>query len=162
AGESRAGSLRRLDLGFNKIGPRGAKALARSPLGETLTRLDLSGNPIGNSGLKALAASPRLGGLRRLGLYQCDVTRQGAKALLSPPPVDGCALLRLEGNASGRRAGGARGPRRGARLEQGERLTADEVVRRVKAQPPRCLRGVLARTDTELLRRFPRDRLDHE
>jgi uncharacterized protein (TIGR02996 family) len=155
-------SLRRLGLSYNKIGPDGAKALAGSPLCRSLTRLDLSGNPLGDRGLKKLLRSPHLGSLRRLELWQCGVTRDGAKALLASPHLDQLSCLQLGENAIGARWFAALQGRLGERVyHKGlENLDGPEIIRRVKAEPPRCLRGLGARTDTELLRRFPRQRLD--
>lgn len=157
------GALRHLDLSFNKIGLPGARSLARSPLGAALTRLNLSGNPLGNQGLKAIAKSAHLGNLRRLEVYKCAITSTGAKSLLASPYLDQLSYLRLENNAIGRKAFDELRLRLGERLDHehwDDGLDPVEVVRRVKAMPPRCLRGFVARTETDLLRRFPRDRLD--
>jgi uncharacterized protein (TIGR02996 family) len=152
-------SLGRLGLSFNSIGPDGAKALADSPLCDSLTRLDLSGNPLGDRGVKAVLSSARLGNLRRLALFKCGVTRYGAKALLSWPQLGRLTYLRLEQNPIGRKAFDDLRARVGEHLHQedfDDGLDGAEVIRRVKAEPPRCLRGLGARPDTELLRRFPR------
>jgi uncharacterized protein (TIGR02996 family) len=159
-----APSLRRLDLSFNDIGPDGAKALANSSLCGSLTRLVLDGNPIGDRGVGSLARSLRLGDVRRLGLYGCRITRQGTRAMLSSPHLGRLTCLRLEGNRIGRKAFDALHSRLGERLFHehfNDGLDGPEIIRRVKAEPPRCLRGLGARPDTELIRRFPRGtRLD--
>jgi uncharacterized protein (TIGR02996 family) len=155
---SAGGALRNLDLPFNKIGEGGAAALVNAPLAAGLTRLNLSGNPIG-AGLNAVATSPRLGNLRRLDVAQCGITRPGALALLRSPHLDRLVSLRLDENPIGPKAFKDLKARLGDRLfhEWYTRLTPAEIVRRVKEQPPRCLRGLGARPDTALIRRFPRD-----
>jgi uncharacterized protein (TIGR02996 family) len=156
-------SLRRLDLSFNRVGPTGARTLADSLLGESLTRLVLSGNPISDRGVKAVATSTHLGNLRRLDLYKCDVTRHGVKALLSSPHLDRLTCLRLEENQVGRPAFNDLHARLGERLYHehfNDGLDAAEVVRRVQAEPPRCVRGLGARPDSDLVHRFMRQRVD--
>jgi uncharacterized protein (TIGR02996 family) len=162
ARDGQAPSLRRLDLSFNEIGPDAARALARSALCDGLTRLDLSGTSLGDRGVKAVVTSPRLGNLHRLDLSDCGVTWRGVKALLSSPHLDRLACLSLEGTRIGRKAFDALHARLGERLYHehfDDGLDGPEVIRRVQAAPPRCLRGLGARPDTELLRRFPRQRL---
>jgi hypothetical protein len=154
-------SLRRLNVSFNRIGPEGAKALAGSPLADSLTKLILSGNPIGDRGVKAVANSPRLGNLRLLDLYSCNVTRHGAKALLLSPHLDRLTSLQLEENPIGRKAFDDLHTRLGQRLYHehfNDDLDGPEIMCRVKAEPPCCVRGLGARPDTELLRRFPCER----
>jgi uncharacterized protein (TIGR02996 family) len=155
-------SLRRLDLGYNGIGPAGAKALADAPLGAALTRLELSSNPLGDPGVKALAKSPHLTNLHRLDLSGCGISRQGVKALLASPHLDRLTCLQLERNPIGRKAFDDLHTRLGERLYHehfDDGLNTPEIIRRVRAEQPRCLRGLGARPDTELLRRFPRKRL---
>jgi hypothetical protein len=156
--------LHRLYLSFNKIGPTGAKALARSPLTGALTRLVLSGNPLGDRGVKEIVSSPYLGTVRRLELYKCDITWRGAKSLLSWPGLDRLSCLVLDQNPLNLKALDGLHDRLGERFYHAdfERVALDtpEVIRRVRAEPPRCLRGLGPRPDTDLIRRFPRDRLD--
>jgi Leucine Rich repeat len=161
------GSLRNLDLDFNQFGPAGAKALVESPLCDSLSSLSLSYNPIKDGGAKALASSQHLGVLRRLELTRCGITREGAKSLLASPLMGQLDRLVFYKNDIGPKASAALRTRLGEGLffdgsGTAEHLTPEEVVRLVKTQPPRCLRGFVARTDTELLRRFPRDRLDQD
>jgi uncharacterized protein (TIGR02996 family) len=157
---AQAPSLRRLELGSNKIGPDGAQALAGSPLCDSLTRLALPSNPIGDRGAEAVASSPRLGNLRWLQLNTCGITPAGAKALLASPYLDRLICLRLDKNPIGRAAFDNLHARLGERLfYSDDRLGGPEIIRRMQAEPPRCLRGLGARADTELLRRFPRNRL---
>jgi uncharacterized protein (TIGR02996 family) len=153
-----AGSLRRLNLAGNKIGPAGAKALAGSPLCRTLTRLEIQGNKIGDTGVRALA---RLGTLRWLNVSRGNIGPQGAKVLRASPLLDRLSFLGLEKNEIGIRAFEGLRERIGPRIDHDlldVGLDSDEIIRRVRAEPPRCLRGLGARTDTELLRRFPRQR----
>ncbi len=154
-----APSLRHLDLSFNRVGPAGAKALAASRVCDALTRLNLSGNPVGDAGAREVARSPRLSQLRVLDLYQCDLTWRGAKALLAAPYLDRLTYLVLTENQIGRKAFNELHANLGERLYHqhfNDGLDGPEVIRRVKAEPPRCLRGLGARTDTDLIRRFPR------
>ncbi len=138
-------------------------ALAKSPLCDALIRLDLSRNSIGDRGVKEVANSPRLGNLRRLDLVHCGVTRHGAKALLSSPHLDRLTCLRLDENRIGRKALDTLRARLGERLFHehfDDGLDGPEIIRRVVAEPPRCVRGLGPRPDTELIQRFPRNRLD--
>jgi uncharacterized protein (TIGR02996 family) len=156
-------SLHRLDISFNRIGPEGIKALVNSSLADSLTRLILSGNSIGDHGVKAVAKSAHLGNLRRLDLYKCGVTRHGAKALVLSPHLDRLTCLRLEENQIGRKAFDDLRARLGERLYHehfNDGLDGPEITRRVKAEPPACVRGLGARPDTELIRRFLADYSD--
>lgn len=65
-----APALRSLDLGYNNIGPRGAKALAKWQVLSRVWRLELHDNYIGDDGLIALAKSPYFGRLVELDLEQ--------------------------------------------------------------------------------------------
>jgi uncharacterized protein (TIGR02996 family) len=172
---AQAPSLRRLELGNigqqdwnamgnNKIGPDGAQALAGSSLCDSLTRLGLCVNPIGDRGAQAVANSPRLGNLRRLDLWTCGITPTGADALLASPHLDRLTCLHLELNQIGRKAFDDLHARLGERLFHhfGYGPGGPEIIRRVKAEPPRCLRGLGPRADTELIRRFPHNLLPRE
>ena len=157
-----AGRLRELDLSCNQIGEAGARALAGAPLCRSLARLDLASNCFGDRGAAALAKSANLGSLRHLDVGSSDVTWRGARALLGSPLADQLSLLGLGGNEIGTKAFGALRARMGERLEHDDydevKLTGPEIICRVKAQPPRCVRGLNATPDTPLLRRFPRQR----
>jgi uncharacterized protein (TIGR02996 family) len=155
-----AGSLRHLSLQNNRIGPNGARALAASPLCRALTRLDLSGNAIGDAGLRALT---HLDHLRWLDVGRGTIGRQGVKSLLASPLLERLSYLGVEKNEIGLRAFENLRARLGDRLEHellDAGLDSDEIIRRVRAEPPRCLRGLGAKTDTELIRRFPRQRIE--
>jgi hypothetical protein len=159
----RPAALRRLDLPLNGIGPEGARALADGPLCSSLTRLKLSGNPVGDSGVESLTRSSQLGSLRRLELWNCGITSQGAKALLAWPHLDHLSCLVLGQNQITRKTLDQLHTRIEERLYYellGSPVDAREIILRVKAQPPHCLRGLGAQTDTELLRRLPRERVD--
>src|SRR5262249_44303975 len=69
-------NLRRLSLSRNGVTDPGLRALARSPLAETLTHLDLSENErLTASGIRALVNSrlwPRLEGLNLANLHLAD------------------------------------------------------------------------------------------
>lgn len=76
-----------LDLGWNNIGPQGAKALAQflqSPKSAALSSLQLECNCLGDEGAASLGTS--LGALRRLGLASNTLGPAGALALLSERP----------------------------------------------------------------------------
>ncbi len=98
-----APALRSLQLAYNSIGPRGAAALASSPVLARVWHLELHDNAIGDDGLIALAASPHLGRLLELDLEQdCWNSRaftfkdRAAGALAAAP-----ALARLDALFSG-------------------------------------------------------------
>jgi uncharacterized protein (TIGR02996 family) len=157
------GKLARLGLSSNKVGEGGAKVLAQSPLCASLARLDLSSNPLGDRGAAALAKSPRLGNLRHLDVGRCGVGWRGARSLLRSPLPAQLSHLGLGGNAIGMKAFEALRGALGERLEHDDyderELDGPQIIRRVKAEPPRCVRGLGAKADTELIRRFPRERL---
>jgi len=99
-----------------------------------------------------------------LELYKCDVTWQGAKALLSSSHLDRFTYLVLAENQIGRKAFDGLHTRVGDCLYHehfNDGLDGPEVIRRVKAEPPRCLRGLGARPDTALIHRFPRGQRLH-
>jgi hypothetical protein len=62
------GSLRRLGLTSNRLGPVGAAVLARCRGLARFTALDLDFARLGNDGAAVLAGSSHLAGLRRLDL----------------------------------------------------------------------------------------------
>jgi uncharacterized protein (TIGR02996 family) len=158
----RPGPLRRLDLSRNGIDRNGLRPLFDSPLCDSLTRLVLSGNAITDSDVTALAASAHLGNLHHLDLSDCKrVTSRGLAALLASPIPDRLSYLGLEGVPVGKTLGEL-GARLGERFDYGTtnyRLDPAETARRVKEQPPRCVRGLGPTPETELIRRFPRDRI---
>jgi hypothetical protein len=61
-----------LNIGKNKIGDEGAKALAQSPHLSNLVALQLWGNRIGPAGIQALTSSPYLPRGSVLGLGDQD------------------------------------------------------------------------------------------
>lgn len=155
------GALRHLSLRHSRIGPDGATALAGSPLCTSLTRLHLSGNPIADRGAKALA-SANWPALRSLELYGCQFAWRGAKSLLAAPWLGQLSHLGVTSCDIGRKAFGALRERLGERLHHtwaDHGLSPTGLIRLVKAEPPRCLRGLGAKPDTDIIRRFPRDRL---
>lgn len=84
------GSLRRLELSQNTIGPTGAQAIAAAPL-PALEYLALERTYIGDAGLLALLDAPSLPALRELRLANTNLSRTGYAALLrsrcGPPPL---------------------------------------------------------------------------
>jgi uncharacterized protein (TIGR02996 family) len=92
--------LRSLSLGGNNLGPAAAVDLANPPSGGGQLRvLDLRENRIGDRGAKALAASPHLARLIQLDLAEAHVGDAGAKALADSPHLSGLLDLNLFGNA---------------------------------------------------------------
>lgn len=75
------GRWRGLELGGNRLGDRGAEALARCPAAAGLRELGLGRNAIRDAGARALAESPHLGGLRALDLRGNPIGPDGAEAL---------------------------------------------------------------------------------
>ena len=97
-----SGSLAHLDLGGNKIGDEGAKAIAAGVAASgSLTHLELQGNEIGNEGAKALAAGVAASGsLTRLWLSSNEIGDEGAKALAAAVAVSGSLTeIQLDGEA---------------------------------------------------------------
>jgi uncharacterized protein (TIGR02996 family) len=76
-----------LDLSWNRVGVRGAKALADSPYLSGLRTLDLSHCQIGDEGCEAIAQG-RLSGLKELRLEQSRITARGALALAALPGLE--------------------------------------------------------------------------
>jgi uncharacterized protein (TIGR02996 family) len=79
--EARLDSLVSLHLQSNRIGPDGARALASSSHLQRLELLDLRDNPIGPAGAEALARSPVVSRLTSLYLHRGDIGTDGARAL---------------------------------------------------------------------------------
>lgn len=65
------------------IGDAGARALAQSPLFDTLTHLDLSWTRIGDAGALALTRAPFFSRLAELRLIKCPLSPAGIEALRS-------------------------------------------------------------------------------
>ena len=76
---ARLSSLRVLSVAYNRIGPRGARALAAAPWLSQLDRLALRGNPILDEGVIAIA--PRIAGVRELDLHDTAIEDAAAIAL---------------------------------------------------------------------------------
>jgi uncharacterized protein (TIGR02996 family) len=99
--------LRWLDLSGNGVGDAGAVALARSPWLTRLTALHLSGNQIGPGGARGLAASTTLASLTTLDLSYNHLGNRGATALAGSLHLNALESLFLSGNdirSSGARA----------------------------------------------------------
>lgn len=89
--------LRCLSLGGNYLPPAVAAVLAGSPV-TNLTVLDLRENRLGDRGAAALANSPHLGKLAHLDLSQNIIEDDGADALAESPHLGGLIWLDLYGN----------------------------------------------------------------
>ncbi len=70
-----------LDLAYNKLSLRAARAIAQAPALSSLRELSLYGNHIGDDGAAALAQSPHLRQLDTLRLELNEITRTGGQAL---------------------------------------------------------------------------------
>ena len=101
ASSTRAGRVARLDMGYARIGPQGAAALAAARGFGPLTWLDLSGNPLGDAGVAALAGWPLLSGVTYLDLSQCRIGDDGARALARSPHLRSVRTLALQGGPMG-------------------------------------------------------------
>jgi uncharacterized protein (TIGR02996 family) len=99
--------LRSLGLGSNQIGAEGARALAGLPLLEHLRELDLGVNQLGDAGARVLAEAPRAASLRVLDLYHNNITAAGAAALADSPHLARLRVLGLIGNRIGNHGGRA-------------------------------------------------------
>jgi uncharacterized protein (TIGR02996 family) len=99
-------TLRALALNFSYVTANCAEALAQAPLGE-LRSLKLFGNRVGDRGAEALARSAALGGLLELDLSDSRVGDAGALALAESPHLGGLLFLNLLGDPLGPRAAGA-------------------------------------------------------
>ncbi|PCC75030.1 repeat-companion domain-containing protein [Nannocystis exedens] len=95
--------LRRLRLTYNRIGPRGAIALASSPRLGALEALDLAYDPIGDDGVCALVGSETLTALRGLQLYAVGLSFAGVSRLAAEPLLARIEDLNLGGNELGDR-----------------------------------------------------------
>lgn len=91
--------LRALGLADNRIGSTGAEHLAASALAARLQSLDLASNGIGSRGAEALAASELRAA--ELDLSGNDVQAAGAKALAGSPVAAALQVLRLQDNRLG-------------------------------------------------------------
>ena len=76
--------VEQLELGGNKLGKKGAAALAVAPL-ESVAALTLSSNNIGDAGLQALARAPWLGQLQSLVLRKNKLGPDAITALAQAP-----------------------------------------------------------------------------
>jgi len=89
--------LRRLSVGWNRLGHRGVSAIASSPLGRGLVLLDLDHVQTGEKGCAALAEAELQ--LERLSLRQSKVDDAGARRLLrSPSLTTRLRVLDVSGN----------------------------------------------------------------
>jgi hypothetical protein len=79
-----------LNLYPNKIGPEGARTLARSPHLATLSTLKLPGNQFGDEGARELAESPYLTALSSLCLFSNQIEDRAVRKALRDrwPEVD--------------------------------------------------------------------------
>jgi uncharacterized protein (TIGR02996 family) len=107
-------TLRALALNFSYVTASCAEALAEAPLGE-LRALKLSGNRVGDRGAEAVARSAALGGLLELDLSDSRVGDAGARLLAESPHLGGLLFLNLLGDPIGPRAAGALRARFGER-----------------------------------------------
>jgi len=68
--DERLSSLKRLNLGGNRIGDEGAKLLAESPIFSKLQWRELGGNDLGPEGIRAICRSTTLKKLKTLNVYR--------------------------------------------------------------------------------------------
>ena len=127
---SQGPSLERLELGRNRIGPRGVRVLAESCA--SLHALDLSDNPLGADGVCALAEGERWGGLRRLDLAGTQARHAGLAALAQSEALGSLEQLELSSNlidaASARALGQSAALARVARLGLGSTELGPEAL----------------------------------
>lgn len=106
AASTRPNRLRALNLGvgnytLNRIGPHGAKAIARSPALATLTSLYLDFNAIGDDGVVALARSTTLGSLEYLSLQANEFGDDAFADLVRSATLAQCDVLDVSHNRIG-------------------------------------------------------------
>ena len=89
-----AAGVRELDLGHNRLGDDGARALADAPSAAGLRSLGLANAALTDDGLAALAASPRLARLESLDVRNNPLSDQGFRALLAARSLRRVASLR--------------------------------------------------------------------
>lgn len=111
-----AESLETLELSLAGLGPEGAIGLAAAPL-TRLTRLNLHNNKVGDRGAVALARSPHLRGLRSLDLSGNEIADEGAYALAESSTLSGLQWLELGGAELTDSARGALQQRFGERVQ---------------------------------------------
>jgi Ran GTPase-activating protein (RanGAP) involved in mRNA processing and transport len=100
-GEAPLEALVTLSARHNRLGPRVARALARSASLGRLRFLALSSNPLGDEGARALAEAASLGELACLEVERCQVGDAGALALARSARLGGLSRLSLGQNALG-------------------------------------------------------------
>lgn len=96
-GASSFPELRSLALGGNNLGPNAALALAGAPA-ENLRVLDLRENRVGDRGAVALARSAHLPNLIELDLAEAHVGDAGVTAILDSPLAEQLVFLNLSGS----------------------------------------------------------------
>jgi hypothetical protein len=92
----------RVDVAYERIGIRGASALARAKELRAVTSLDLRYNCIGDEGARALAGAAHLRGVTALHLQSNTIGEEGARALAGSPHLQGLTLLDLRYNPIGK------------------------------------------------------------
>jgi uncharacterized protein (TIGR02996 family) len=110
------GRLFQLELASCGIGAEGALALARAASLPRLCELDLGSNDLGDEGAAALAGSRLLGQLRLLDLSYNGIGDRGARALADSPSLAPSLHLTLRMHNIGRAAGKALRRRFGDRV----------------------------------------------
>lgn len=100
--------LEALNLGYNRIGAKGAKALGlASEAGAGPSRLVLRGNPVGDAGARAVSGAAAKGQLVEADLNGCGVRAGGAGALARALEEPMCMLASLDLGGNSVKAAGA-------------------------------------------------------
>jgi uncharacterized protein (TIGR02996 family) len=97
--ESLPAELALLDLGSNRLGARGVRALVHSPAAAGLVRLALHYAQLGDGGVAALAGCSALANLTFLDLDDNGIGDEGLRALAESPHLGKLTALCLAGNA---------------------------------------------------------------
>jgi len=97
----RGGTLRRLNLGGNKIGNIGAELLARSEIFSKVNWLELGGNDLGPEGIRLIIKSPYLKKVKTLNLYRNWLKDEGAQILAEENELDRLEEMDLAQNEIG-------------------------------------------------------------
>lgn len=112
-------ALRKLNLDYNPLGPKGLRALLAGPLVRPVRDLSIASTDLGDDGAAALAKSPAAANVRTLWLQKNRLTNRGALALAESPHLAEVQSLYMPDNKVGKKGRAALTRRFGARVSLG-------------------------------------------